>query len=71
MNRSVLGIGALLLSMTVCGCGGGGGTPVSRAEDPRLPSEVREYEARNARRLAERATAKPGRKPGQYARTGR
>jgi hypothetical protein len=58
MKRFALLFLALVLSIQVAGCGSGSAsspTVVSRAEDPNLPAEVREYEAKNAQRLAARA----------------
>ncbi|MGP0068526.1 MAG: hypothetical protein ACLQGP_33620 [Isosphaeraceae bacterium] len=58
MKRIALLFGVLVLSIQVTGCGDGGSsssTSVSRTEDPQLPAEVREYEAKNAKRLADRA----------------
>ena len=61
---------ALVLSIQVTGCGSGSGsspTAVSRADDPNLPAEVREYEAKNAKRLADRAAKSSGAKSGKSA----
>jgi hypothetical protein len=57
MKRFALLFGALMLTIPGSGCGdtSSSTTPVSRAEDPQLPAEVREYEAKNAKRLADQA----------------
>jgi hypothetical protein len=71
MRRFAIFFGALVLTSQITGCGGGSGastTTASRADDPRLPAEVREYEARNAKRLAERAATKAPGKPARSAR---
>ncbi|MGP0068524.1 MAG: hypothetical protein ACLQGP_33610 [Isosphaeraceae bacterium] len=59
MKRFALLFGVFVLSIQVTGCGGGiSGTSaaaIPRTEDPHLPAEVREWEAKNAKRLADRA----------------
>jgi hypothetical protein len=58
MKRFTLLFVAAVLLINLTGCGSGSASPattVSRAEDPTLPSEVREYEAKNAKRLADQA----------------
>jgi hypothetical protein len=72
MKRSVLLLVVLMLSIPVIGCGGdagSGGTTkgVPRAEDPNLPAEVREYEAQNAKRLADLAEKKARARAGKSA----
>lgn len=60
MKRFALLLGVFVLSIPPVGCGtdgsGGGGDTAkySRADDPTLPKEVREYEAKTAKRLEER-----------------
>ncbi len=70
MKRFVLPLAAVLLSIQLTGCGGessSNATPVPRADDPRLPAEVREYEAKNAKRLADRAEKSSRAKSGKSA----
>jgi hypothetical protein len=72
MKRFALLFVALVLSIQVAGCGSGSGsssspTVVSRADDPNLPAEVREYEAKNAKRLADRAEKSSRAKSGNSA----
>jgi hypothetical protein len=58
MKRFFILFSALVLAIPVTGCGEGSGgttTPVPRAEDTHLPKEVREWEAKNAKRLADQA----------------
>jgi hypothetical protein len=60
MKRFALLLGALALSIQAAGCGGSSGsaTTVPRSEDPNLPAEVREFEAKDAQRVADRAAKK-------------
>jgi hypothetical protein len=73
MKRLVLLFGVLVLSIQPTGCGGDSGSTgmpkaqYSRAEDPNLPVEVREFEAKNAKRLADRAEKTSGGKAAQSA----
>ncbi len=58
MKRFTLLFVAAVLSIDLTGCGSGSASPatsVSCADDPTLPAEVREYEAKNAKRLADQA----------------
>jgi hypothetical protein len=75
MKRSVLFVGALVLSMPLAGCdsSGSSGTPgkaVLRSEDSHLPKEVREYEAKKEQQFADRA-AKAAAKASKAASKGR
>jgi len=76
MKRSVLFVGALMLSIPFAGCdssGSSSGTPgkaVPRSEDPHLPKEVREYEAKKEKEFADRA-AKAAAKAAKTAHKGR
>jgi hypothetical protein len=70
MKRFTLLFVALVFSIPSTGCDSGivstsTGPGIARAEDTRLPKEVREYEARNAKRLAERAAKRVPAKAGR------
>ena len=60
MKRLPLLFGMVMVLVQLTGCGGGGSSPpVPRSEDPNLPAEVREYEAKQEKRWAERAANSP------------
>ena len=61
MKRFALLLGEVVLSIPFAGCGdsGSSATPVKRAEDSRLPAEVREY--RGQERQATRGAGREGR----------
>jgi hypothetical protein len=60
MKRLARPIGALIVSIQMTGCGGAPAPTVRPAEDPNLPSEVREYEARrDAERTAKKLPPRP------------
>lgn len=69
MKHLAVGLGTLVLATQIAGCGGGSsatgtatGPAVKNSENPDLPAEAREYEARqeaNAAKSLVKAKAKP------------